>query len=733
MEMPKKEKLFKRLENHLRSTARHLVKFDTEEETLQYLIDSFRSELKCDFVGIILKEGEYLTSKVWSGELLSLTEKLPLKIENCTPALLNTSLTYNEFVKKADCEFIKLIKKEKVSTWFTVPLKDDIHTFGFCIIGFFSYIHLLEEMDRVFIEFGKDVAVALSLAKNKEAQKKKMMGVEWISQNLLLNDSIENIVERLVERAGRGTNAKIACIYLYNETENCFVFQPPSYGEITQAKKIVIDENYVLKEYFPNLETIGGNQLSVPLVIDLKTIGVLHVEDKGRGVFTEEDLEILELLSNHVAAVLENARLYNDEKEHKQRLHYLLEYQQALVKETVEQDNFDGITENLSKLFGKSVILFDRFMRPIAHKLYLLEEEELPALIELATYEIFHKKNKNVWFSYENENHRQMAVWPVNGGGDLLGYLAVDITNEEIDDYYRLSIDLARNIYSIQFIKQKLVLDAKEQVKDSFIHKLLVEKIENEDSIIQYANLFNWDLFHPHRVAVFSIILSEETSEENILEQQAKKTFIWEQLKTRFTIYDKEIIIAHKEDEYILIVPARKEEDKPKVYWARLYEEIKKWLAAEEEKSKILIGIGGKADKINDYYMCYQQGVQALNVVYHRYNDVGFALFEELGSYTLLHHLKDSQVANLFINKHLSPLLQYSEGKSMDLFQTLRIFLYYNGSIKDTSEELYIHRSSLLYRLEKIESLLDVDLNYSEHRFNLMMAYKLYDLYYSNN
>ena len=64
----------------------------------------------------------------------------------------------------------------------------------------------------------------------------------------------------------------------------------------------------------------------------------------------------------------------------------------------------------------------------------------------------------------------------------------------------------------------------------------------------------------------------------------------------------------------------------------------------------------------------------------------------------------------------------------MDLFHTLRVYLENNGSIKETSEELYIHRSSLLYRLEKITDLLDVDINDSEYRFSLMMAYKLYDL-----
>ncbi len=729
MEMPKRDKLFKRLENHLRNTARHLVKFDTEEETLQYLIDSFRSELVCDYVGIILKTGEELSIKVWSGETLSFIEKLPIKLDNCTSALLHRSLTFEKVDEETTCSFISLLQKEKVSTWFTVPLKDEMNNYGFCFIGYLNTIPLLD-MEHIFVEFGKDVAVAITQAKRKEVQKKKMMGAEWISENLSLNESIEKIVERLVERAGRGTNAEIACIYLYNEHENCFTFQPPSFGEIKLSKKIMIEENYILKEYFPFLETKGGNQLTVPLTIDLKTIGVLHVENKNIGIFTEEDLELLELLSNHVAVVLENTRLYNSEKEHKQRLHYLLDYQQSLVKETVEQDNFDGITVNLSKLFSKSVILFDRFMRPIVHNLYNLQESELPNLIELATYEIFHKKNKDSWFSFDNIGNRNIAVWPVNGGGDLLGYLAIDITNEEIDDYYRLSIDLARNIYSIQFIKQKLVLDAKEQVKDSFIHKLLVEKIEDPERIIQYANLFHWNLFNPHRVAVLSITLKEDI--DNILEREAKKSFIWEQLKTRIMMYYRDIIIAQKEDEYVLIVPLEKEENKPKVFWAKLYDEMKKWLQLEGITCNVIIGIGGKADKVSDYYVCYQQGVQAMNVVFHRFNDVGFALFEELGSYTLLHHLKDSQIATLFVTKHLEPLLQYSEGKTMNLFETLRVYLYHNCSIKDTSEELFIHRSSLLYRLEKIESLLDIDLNYSEHRFNLMMAYKLYDLYYSN-
>ncbi len=64
----------------------------------------------------------------------------------------------------------------------------------------------------------------------------------------------------------------------------------------------------------------------------------------------------------------------------------------------------------------------------------------------------------------------------------------------------------------------------------------------------------------------------------------------------------------------------------------------------------------------------------------------------------------------------------------MDLFQTLRVYLFQNGNLKETADALFIHRSTLQYRIEKIQGLLKVDINDSEERLNLMMAYKLYDL-----
>jgi Regulator of polyketide synthase expression len=729
----KREKLMRKIENHLRKTARHLVKIDTEEEALQFLADSFRSQFSCDFVGIILQEGEELSLKVWSGDLQQITESFPLQVQNCSPNLLHQSLTYDKAEQAGDCQFTNLMKKEKVKTWFTVPLKDDMSSLGFCIIAYLDYVPLLD-MKAHFDEFGKDVAVAIAMAKQKEAQIKKIEGIEWISKNLSLDVPLEKNIETLVERAGKGTNARMACIYLYNEKENHFIFQPPSYGPFEKPERINIETNYVLKEYFPYLDTPGGSELTVPLIFDLKTIGVLHVEGKQKGVFNEDDLEILKLLSNHIAAILENARLYKNEKEHKERLSFLLDYQHALVKETVEHDNFDGITSALRSLFSKSVLLFDRFMRPISCSFhhYDLSNKDVERLMSSGNKERLIENGRKIHIQLDDGEELHFRLWKVNGGGNLLGFLAVEIGENDMDEFDQLTIDLARNICSIQFIKQKLVLDTKEQVKDSFVSKLLVERIEDQERILQYANLFQWNLFHQHRLAVLSILLDKkETENSNLLVQQSKKTLIWDQLKTQISRFSKEIIMATNDGNYILIVPVKVEGKHPKNYWREFYRNIKNWVREGNIECQVFMGIGGKTENLNDYYISYQQAIQALNVVFHRFRQKGFALFEELGAYTILHHLDNKEAVEFFIKRHLEPLLNYSEGKSMDLFHTLRVFLYNNGNIKNSAEELFIHRSSLLYRLEKIESLLEIDLNDADHRFNMMMAYKLYDLYYS--
>ncbi|HJV44879.1 MAG TPA: helix-turn-helix domain-containing protein [Bacillota bacterium] len=729
----KRKRLKERIESHLRRTARGLVKFDTLEETLTFLTESFWMEYTCDLVAIIIKNDNTLILKACKGGTENFMNSFPIMSNQCSPNLLEEGWTIEKTKEGIQCEFHRLLKSENITTWFTIPLKDENESLGFCIIGFNHFVPIIAEAEQIFVEFGKDVAVALTLAQNKEIYKNRMKGFEWLNENIFLGPSIEQLVRKVVERACKRTHAKDAYIYLYDEAKHCFFFQPPSFGLKVIPEIIRVDENYSLKEYFPYLEKLGENELTVPLIVNLKLVGVLHLANKVTGTFTYEDLETIRFLSAHISVLIENTLLYKSEIEMKQRLQTFMGYHKELVKQTLEDQDFNGLSQTLSTLLCRSILLFDRFLRPISYK--LLPNEDLFDVmlhhIQQHKDEIKKIKRKGIWLDTPYEIEINLGIWPVIGGGDLLGYLAIQINKEEMDDILRLTIEQALNVYAIQFIKQKLVMDAKEQVKDSFINKLLVEKLEDQPKIIEYANLFNWNLFRSHRIGVFTIEMTEPINREaDFLDREAQKSWAWDLVKDRLSILNQEIIFSRKGDEFILIVPESSETKNAKQFWEILYERIKKLIMSENPNSMIYLGIGGKTENLEDYYFCYKQAIQAHKVVSLRFSQERFALFEELGAYTLLHDLKDSFMAKLFIKKYLSPLLNYSDGKGADLFNTLRIYLHKNGNLKDTSEYLYIHRSTLNYRLEKVQDLLELDIDHAEHRLNLMLAFKLYDLYH---
>ena len=67
----------------------------------------------------------------------------------------------------------------------------------------------------------------------------------------------------------------------------------------------------------------------------------------------------------------------------------------------------------------------------------------------------------------------------------------------------------------------------------------------------------------------------------------------------------------------------------------------------------------------------------------------------------------------------LGPLLEHCE-----LTHTLRVFLE-TGGPSAAASALFVHISTLKYRLRKIESILGVDLSDPEECFNLRLAFKI--------
>lgn len=80
-----------------------------------------------------------------------------------------------------------------------------------------------------------------------------------------------------------------------------------------------------------------------------------------------------------------------------------------------------------------------------------------------------------------------------------------------------------------------------------------------------------------------------------------------------------------------------------------------------------------------------------------------------------------------YVSRWLKPILDYDEKRGASLVLTLSRYLGCGGRYTDTAEVLFIHRSTLKYRLNRIREITGYDLRDPETRFNLELACRAWE------
>ena len=136
---------------------------------------------------------------------------------------------------------------------------------------------------------------------------------------------------------------------------------------------------------------------------------------------------------------------------------------------------------------------------------------------------------------------------------------------------------------------------------------------------------------------------------------------------------------------------------------------------------------GGISDSFSDLRNLYQHYLQARVALQH-----GEA---QAGSF---HHIKDHMVPYIFQvitsqneldmrHPSLEIMKNYDCQNGSDYYRILKVYLQCGCSQTQAAEKLFLHRNTLIRKIEKIQELFPVDLNNYEVRLHLMMSYEMDD------
>ena len=90
--------------------------------------------------------------------------------------------------------------------------------------------------------------------------------------------------------------------------------------------------------------------------------------------------------------------------------------------------------------------------------------------------------------------------------------------------------------------------------------------------------------------------------------------------------------------------------------------------------------------------------------------------------------IEDYDIIKEYYSQTLLPLREYDQKNNSDLTEVLKSYLTHNGSVKETADELFVHRNTINYKITKISELLNIDLSKLNSRLILSISFMLEDI-----
>ncbi|MFT5873364.1 MAG: hypothetical protein ACI8WT_002309 [Clostridium sp.] len=142
----------------------------------------------------------------------------------------------------------------------------------------------------------------------------------------------------------------------------------------------------------------------------------------------------------------------------------------------------------------------------------------------------------------------------------------------------------------------------------------------------------------------------------------------------------------------------------------------------------VSIGVGDAHTEFCEIKESYEEAKKALKVLKTQGELNKIIFYSDLGAYKILTEIQDIVFLREYYNNTVGKLEKYDEQNHTDLAKIFYVFLNENGNYTQTSQRLFLHRNTLMYKINKIQELLKRDLADTKVRLEFYMGYLIKEL-----
>ncbi len=347
------------------------------------------------------------------------------------------------------------------------------------------------------------------------------------------------------------------------------------------------------------------------------------------------------------------------------------------------------------------------YLFPESDRLFLLEQ----------------MKNSSLPIMEHNINYQdfiyRFSLFPIIQKKNIIGFFVCLKTKGELQALQYTMISNLQSILVIVMLRNQISLEKESFNQTSFYQKLLSGTLSSEGETELLCKQYG---FNYKYLRLCMTVRFKKYHELTLLRQ---RTFLNRMIEhifsgasdlgfdVHYTLYNKDLVC--------FLYPNMDNDEGLKEHIAHGIEHIAKALQAED--SGCVIGYSQLLKGSSTIYQGYMESIRAL--------ELGQTLHEgaSVFSYTddFIYHMlsKHSTTTQLYryYEMILKPLADYDTANDSCLCQTLSEYIACSQNISQAAKNLYIHRNTMIHRMEQIHSLIPLDLRNMDHLYLIQTAF----------
>jgi PucR family transcriptional regulator, purine catabolism regulatory protein len=294
------------------------------------------------------------------------------------------------------------------------------------------------------------------------------------------------------------------------------------------------------------------------------------------------------------------------------------------------------------------------------------------------------------------------------------GYLSVIGSDNELDDIDTLVAEHGAAACALEMAKAKAISDTEKRLRGNFLDRVLIGDVSQQEAQRQ-GERTGHSMDHTHIALV--IRWQGDKQGPSLRRLETLVNAVVTNHNARALVYSREredeVLVFHATDVQNPIDTSMK--------LAQAIAQETQRLGGMGGTARVAIGLGQPAREIGTWRNSYRDAAQARDLAVRLQTDVPLYI-GDLGVYQLILSLSEREKLLSFCEQTLGKLLDYDSKQSADLVKTLEAFFACHGNLSQTADMLIVHRNTLLYRMNRINDIAEIDLDRPETRLALHLA-----------